>query len=297
MSGSKNGTFVFLRDYMEYHRERFEDHSLLLYRKGRLIALLPANVQGTEVHSHGGLGYGGIISDSRMKTVLMVEVFSAVAAYYRNLGLTKLLYKAIPHIYHQSLAEEDLYALFKAKAVLYRRDVASALEIGNRMNAYSRKRKWQLTKAQKNGISVKCTSDFEQFMVIEQDLLQQKYNTRPTHTAAEIAYLANLFPNNIKLYAAYAQEEMLGGIVVYETATVAHCQYMATTAKGRAASAMDVLIDYLLRHEYPHKKYLNFGISTEQQGQYLNEGLVEHKESFGARAVAHDFYELSFGMR
>lgn len=296
VSKSKNGTFVFLRDYMEYHAERFEDHSLLFYRKGSIIALLPANAQGAEVHSHGGLGYGGVISDSRMKTTVMLEVFTALAAYYRRQGFTKLLYKAIPHIYHQTLADEDLYALFKGKAVIYRRDVASALEIGNTLNAYNRKRKWQLTKALKHGFSVKRALDFKRFMAIEQDLLQEKYNTRPAHTADEIVYLATLFPEHIKLYAAYAQGEMLAGIIVYETATVAHCQYMATTARGRAASAMDVLICHLLNRVYPHKKYFNFGISTEQQGQYLNEGLIRNKESFGARAVVHDFYELNLQM-
>jgi hypothetical protein len=43
---------------------------------------------------------------------------------------------------------------------------------------------------------------------------------------------------------------------------------------------------------YRHKKYFSFGISTEEQGQYLNEGLIRNKESYGARAVVHDFYEL-----
>ena len=40
---SKNGTFLFMRDYMDYHADRFADHSLMFYKGGRLIALLPGN--------------------------------------------------------------------------------------------------------------------------------------------------------------------------------------------------------------------------------------------------------------
>jgi hypothetical protein len=31
---SKIGTFLFLRDYMDYHRDRFQDHSLLIWDEG-----------------------------------------------------------------------------------------------------------------------------------------------------------------------------------------------------------------------------------------------------------------------
>ena len=38
---SKNGTFLFERDYMDYHKERFTDASLMIYNDNRLCALLP----------------------------------------------------------------------------------------------------------------------------------------------------------------------------------------------------------------------------------------------------------------
>ena len=43
---SKNGTFLFNRNYMDYHSDRFADYSLMFYRKGRLYALMPANNEG-----------------------------------------------------------------------------------------------------------------------------------------------------------------------------------------------------------------------------------------------------------
>lgn len=292
VAGSKNGTFLLYRNFMEYHAHRFIDHSLLFYRKGRLIALLPANEEGQEVQSHGGLTYGGIISDSRMKTAAMLEVFEAKALYFREQGFRRILYKAIPHIYHQLPAEEDLYALFRSGARLYRRDAGSAIALEH-FTGYSRKRRWEVKKAKQAGLQVLQSQDYSRFMQIEQELLQEKYSKLPVHTAEEVALLASRFPDNIRLYTACADEEMVAGVLVYETATVAHGQYIATTAAGRALGALDALLDHLLTDVYPHKKYFSFGISTEQQGHYLNEGLVRNKESYGARAVVHDFYELA----
>src|SRR6476620_2629490 len=51
--------FLFYRDYMDYHADRFADASLLLYDRHSLIALLPANRDGNVIRSHGGLTFGG----------------------------------------------------------------------------------------------------------------------------------------------------------------------------------------------------------------------------------------------
>lgn len=292
VAGSKNGTFLLHRAYMEYHADRFTDHSLLFYRKNRLIALLPANEAGQEVQSHGGLTYGGIITDSRMKTPVMLEVFEAMAAYFRGQGFRKIIYKAIPPIYHQLPAGEDLYALFRHGATLYRRDASSVIDLAH-LPLYDRQRRWEVKKAKQAAVQVMVSEDYNQFMQLEQELLQVKYNKQPVHTADEIALLASRFPQNIRLYTAAAGDAMLAGVLLYETATVAHCQYMGATAEGRDIGAMNVLIDHLLTVVYPHKKYFDFGISTEQQGRYLNEGLIRNKESYGGRTVVYDFYEIA----
>ncbi|GAB3825764.1 hypothetical protein GCM10028895_35770 [Pontibacter rugosus] len=104
--------------------------------------------------------------------------------------------------------------------------------------------------------------------------------------------LATVFPENIKLYAATKDGALLAGALMYETSTVAHAQYLAASEKGRNLHALEVLVDWLLTEVYPHKSYFSFGVSTEQQGQYLNEGLVWNKESYGARTIVHDFYEI-----
>jgi hypothetical protein len=289
---SKNGTFLFYRDYMDYHADRFEDHSLLFYKKGKLLALLPANVVGTEVQSHGGLSYGGIVSGAGMKAQLMLDVFDAMMLYYKEQGFEAVNYKTIPHIYHQHPAEEDLYALFRNKAALYRRDLNTVISLRDCL-PYNTLRKRKLNHAAQHRIKLGQSQDYRAFLAINQQILADKYNTTPAHTVDELELLASCFPGNIKLYTAEKDGNLLAGILIYEIATVAHCQYIAASPEGQQLSTLDLLTDHLISKVFAHKLYFSFGVSTEQQGRYLNQSLILNKESYGGRAMTHDFYRLA----
>ena len=287
--GSKNGTFLFFRDYMEYHADRFPDFSLLFWQKGKLAALLPASLSGSTLSSHGGLTYGGLLllPQTKMKTVL--AVFEALLEHLQRKGIEKVVYKAIPHIYHQAPAEEDLYVLFRLGARLFRRDVSSIIDFSNPV-PFSRNRQYALRQPLSAEITIRPSTDFARFMELERQVLEQKYSLRPTHSTEEMEALARLFPHHIKLFAAYSSGEMVAGTIVYETAQVAHTQYIAVADPGRNG-ASELLLDRVMQEYRNRKRYFSFGISTEQNGRHLNEGLLQFKESFGARAVGHDFYE------
>ena len=290
---AKNGIFLFHRDYIEYHADRFPDASLMFYgHEGQLVALLPATIRDGMMSSHAGLTFGGVVSDNSMKASVMLEVFDALRANLIERGLKGLVYKAVPHIYHRMPAEEDLYALYRAGAKLVRRDISSAILLREKLS-FSKGRKWALKQAQKHGLEVRKSDDFRAFMVIEEQVLGQKHDLRPVHTAEEIQMLARRFPDNIELFSAYCYEEMLAGVVMYESDNVAHAQYMAANDDGKQKGALDVILDYLINDYYRDKKYFDFGVSTEDDGRYLNSGLIENKQSFGARAIVHDFYQIS----
>lgn len=287
---SKNGVFLFQRGYVEYHADRFPDHSLMFYDDlGQLVALLPATEGGGVFSSHNGLTFGGIVSGAGMRVVLMLEVFEAACAYLRERGVEKFVYKAVPHIYHRLPAEEDLYALFRRDARLFRRDVATTIEFGEPVPSTRRRSAARL--AAKFGVEVRGSQDFETFMAISEHVLKAK-GTRPVHTAAEMRLLAERFPENIKLFGVFRGQEMLAGTIVYESPRVAHTQYIAVGDEGKKISALDLIVDHLLNHYGAGKRFLDFGISTEEGGRVLNASLCENKESFGGRAVAYDFYEL-----
>ena len=84
---SKNGTFLFDRRFMDYHADRFTDASLMVYRGQSLYALLPANVKGNVLTSHGGLTYGGLVMSDRCSAHGVLETFSAIVKKASRDGL------------------------------------------------------------------------------------------------------------------------------------------------------------------------------------------------------------------
>lgn len=288
---SKNGVFLFYRDYMEYHADRFDDYSLLFYQDDKLVALMPANRVDDTVESHGGLTFGGIVSGPRMTTTLMLRVFAAFIDDLRARGVRNLIYKAIPHFYHNVPAEEGLYALFVHNATLIRRNVSSTLIAGQRLQP-GRTRRKILKHAEAEGFHVGRSLDFERFMAIAAENLALRHGRKPVHTAEEMRLLAERFPDNIKLYAVNRGEEMLGGVIIYENQNVAHGQYRHATEEGMRLGALDYVMHMLMEEIYRNKPYFDFGISTEEDGRKLNFGLIKNKEAYGARATVYDSYEL-----
>ena len=287
---SKNSAFLFYRDYMEYHSDRFQDFSLMFYNKKKLAAVMPANIKDRTVYSHGGLTFGGIVSDFTMKAPLMLEIFAALKGFLQTHQIHKLVYKQVPHIYHLTPAEEDLCALYLYGANLIQRDVSSTILTKN-PPPFSKGRKWSFKKSKNYKFTVQQTHDYETFMQIEAELLKEKYNTKPTHTAEELKLLAARFPHQIKLFTVSEKGEIRGGCVIYEHPNVAHAQYTAATPEGKEKNALDFLFHYLIREIYREKEYFDFGISTEKGGKSLNLGLITYKEEFGARSVVYDAYE------
>lgn len=291
---SKNGTFLFMRDYMDYHSDRFIDYSLLFYRNNKLLAILPANIRQEEhiLVSHGGLTYGGFIMHNDTKASDIIEIVDELKKQLQQNGIKKLIYKPIPYIYNRVPSDEPLYALFHAGATLSARSISTTIDNTERLK-FSQLRKRCIAKAAKAGIECHESDNYDKFWNILTNILQTRHNSTPVHTKEEIELLHSLFPNNIKLYTANYQGAPIAGIVVYDTDTTAHFQYIATSDEGCSTGALDMLISHLIENVYANKRFIDFGTSTEQGGTYLNNGLISQKEGFGGRAVVYDTYELN----
>jgi hypothetical protein len=285
---SKNGTFLMERAYMDYHSDRFVDHSLLFHNeKEQLIAILPANERDGVMQSHGGLTYGGVICGDTMTTPVMLLVFDVLIDYLRAAGLRRLTYKTIPHIYHRCPAEEDRYALFRLNARLYRRDVLSVIRSDARL-PFQKRRARKVAQAQKLGLIVEVSSDFAAFWAVLEANLFAAHGVKPVHSVDEISLLGSRFPGEIKLHVCKENAIVVAGVVVFSSIQVAHVQYISTSERGREIGALDLLFATLIERDYAAQTYFDFGISNERDGRELNVGLIEQKEGFGARAVTHN---------
>ena len=293
VSDSKNGTFLFFRNYMDYHADRFHDHSLILCDDaGHIVALLPANRTADQFVSHGGLTFGGFITDNSMKTPTMLQIFEETLTFLKKEGVVRFVYKAIPHIYHRFPSEEDRYALFLCNARLIR---CSALTVINNQNRlpFQERRKRGIKKAKQKGLFICQSDDFKSYWQILSDRLLSTHNAAPVHSLSEIEILISRFPENIKLFSCFQGSTMLAGVLMYESDLVAHVQYIAANDLGRELSALDLIFEELITNQYKSKSFFDFGTSDEKGGRYLNLGLIDQKEGFGARAVVVDQYEIN----
>lgn len=292
VSSSRNGTFLFYRDYMEYHSGRFQDYSLMFFEKNKLVALLPANISEQVFYSHQGLTYGGLILSEDTKTPQTIEIIDTVVKYLQENKVSKIIYKPIPHIYHRYPSEDDLYALFRNKAILISRNISSSINLSDKLG-YSELRRRQIKKAKKQNLIV-CESDsLPEFWAVLEENLKKDHQAVATHSLGEIAHLKNQFPDNIRLFCTLKEDRVVAGCLIFETATVAHTQYISATKEGKECGALDLLFDYLIDQVFTTKKYFDFGTSNEDNGYFLNEGLISQKEGFGARGVVYDTYQLN----
>lgn len=290
VKNSRNATFLLQRGYMDYHSSRFKDCSWMVWKKGRLMALLPANLTEDGVlHSHQGLTYGGwLLPPAHLDGADLLEIFRNAIAQWKNCGITELDYKPIPDIYHRQPSQEDEYILWRLGAQLQEStlDAAVNLRRGVHFNTLQRR---HLSKGRRSGAVVGETHDVESFHAMLTQCLSERHGVKPVHSADELKLLMDRFPGNIRLFTVRETSESEfpeAGVCIYDTGIVAHAQYIASTPKAREQGLLSLLFDYLMTSEYADREYFDFGISTEDGGRIINEGLLRQKYSLGATGVA-----------
>lgn len=291
VSKSKNGLFMFNRNYMEYHSDRFKDHSLLFYEEGDLVGLLPLNESENTLVSHGGLTFGGFITDQNMKQHRMLEMMDALRTYMAEHAFHKLIYKHVPHFYHTQPAEEDIYSLFRSNAKISKIEAATVVDLAHPIKM-PKGRKAQVSRAKRENVVIEESLDYDAFIQLENDVLLEHHGARAVHTGEELALLHGRFPENIKLYVAKLDEEIIAGTVLFIYPNVVHTQYLAANDVARRIGALDYTISYVMDQYRSDKKWFDFGKSTEGDGSILNEGLISQKEGFGGRTIVYQTWEI-----
>jgi len=293
---SAASSFLHHRRFLSHHGDRFIDCSLVLVDGDRWLGVLPAAVSPTDprvVESHPGLTYGGLVHDGALRGERAIEALQLVAETYSSLGFERLRYKPLPHIYHRSPAQDDLYALFRVGAQRTSCNLASCIDLAHSLELSERRRRG-LTKANKAGLHYASGMEHAPALwsVLEQNL-RDKHGSSPTHNLDQILDLAQRFPEYINFEVAVDGADVVAGCVVFVIGAVRHLQYIASSEVGQAQSALDGLFNALIqRARTDCARYFDFGTSNEEHGRVLNEGLYRFKSEFGGGGVAYECYEL-----
>lgn len=277
---------------MEYHSDRFDDFSLMIFENDKLVSVLPANRVGHTVYSHQGLTYGGLVFQSNIKLGNSIAIFRDILIYLHENHIEKLNIKLIPSMYCNGFSEEIEYSLFLLKAQLIRRDCLSVIDLSEPFSI-SKTRKESVRRGLKNNLVIREELNFELFWnEILIPNLDKKHSAKPVHSAEEIMKLQNTFPDNIRHFNVYDGTNIVAGTTIFISENVAHPQYISGNNLKNELGSLDYLYDYLINVVFKDKKYFDFGPSHEENGLKINEGILFWKESFGAKTTVQDYYEI-----
>jgi len=289
VSNAEVHSILFYRDFMEYHSDRFQDYSLLVFQDNQPIAIFPANIDSEGiVHSHQGLSYGGLFFKPFTSLALRLEAYIFTLKFLKENHVSDLFVKEIPHCYHNDSSYRLIFQWLNGTCI--QTDIYSYLPKAFYQKP-NRNRLRNLSKVREANIVVKPMESYSVFwghILIPN--LKQRFGVNPVHTVDEIEGLANQFNKQIRLYAAYQGDSIRAGVVIFIHRDVVHAQYSAGD-EGRSDGSLDYLIDFVIK-KYNHDKTFSFGTSSEDQGKQVNGGLLYWKESFRAVHDVQQFFHI-----
>lgn len=297
VAAAKNGTFLFDRRYMDYHADRFSDHSLMFRNdKGKLLAVMPGHEMDGEYFSHRGLTYGGFVCTPKLHLAELGEIFHAAMDYLRLQGFTKWYYKPVSTPFHRVPSEEDRYWLWRVGAEMTRCDMAQSIFLQSAEPGVARRKREYQNKLVHQGYKVNHGASITDFWPILETNLMERHNARPVHTLDEMLLLQERFPEQIVCCTVTAPDgTVMAGTILYLTDTVMHTQYISASSEGKTAHALDLLFVRLIdeARQSGRYRYFDFGTSMEANHMTFDEGLVMQKEEFGARGIAYREYAIT----
>ena len=291
---AKNATFLFHRDFMEYHKDRFEDFSLMIFEDEKLIAVLPANRVGNIVYSHQGLTYGGLVYSSKLNGEKVETILDSLVFFFKENEVQSFFFKPIPLFYSSKGNAEMEFLMLKKGAFLDKKEMNLGINLAMPLTISKSKLK-HFRKIEELDLEMIEEQQLESFweLVLEPRLLE-KYNAKPVHTLQEVTALKEKFPYNIKQFSVYYEDVIIAGITLFETETVVKSQYGATTKKGEELRALDFLfINLIQKYKSEGKLFFDMGIVNEDNEKGYHAGLLKQKEELGCSIYSQDFYKMN----
>ena len=294
VSSAKNATFLFHRDFMEYHKDRFTDFSLMIYKNQNLVAVLPANKVDGTLYSHQGLTYGGLVLSPDSDLVEIEEITSQVFRFIKYEGFYNLILKSFPDIYQKASSVELAYVLQKEKASIINQNLILAIDLRSDFKIHKSKLK-RFRKCKKGGFQI--SEDLKEFQKFWTQLLiprlQEKHQSTSVHSFPEILQLQSAFPDNIVQYNIYKDEELLAGITIFKSANVVKSQYGIASKTGERLGALDMLFVKLIDDfKLEGFSYFSMGTINDDSKIGYNVGMLKQKQEFGCQMFLQPVYQL-----
>jgi hypothetical protein len=294
---SNTPCLLFDRNFINYHKNRFLDHSLLFFEKNKLVALLPANQKENCLFSHEGLTFGGIIIKPFTKYVVKEQIINALLAYCQEQNFDNLFIKQLPTFLQIAPDESDVFLWKSHNSQTTHLDLNCVIDFSQ--NAMWQDQKYRhIDKAKKANLVISqtqidvdsyntCHAYAEFWEILAQNLLT-RFGLSPVHNLNEINYLQKKFPVKISLYVAKKEDKIVAGTVLFDYGQAIHAQYIAANKIGKEIGALDFLFSEIIPKLKNKYRFLSFGISNTRKGYEVNQGLLAWKQGFGGVICVHE---------
>lgn len=290
---AKNAPFLFHRNFMEYHSDRFQDFSLMVFEAQTLKAVVPANFKGDTFYSHQGLTYGGFVLGNEFPVAEIQIVVSETFIFLQQQGFVKCEIKAMLPFYAPDFYAEIQQVLTNKQAKIKAQKMNLAIDFQSDFRVSKSKQK-HYRRLQSEGFEVKKEADCTVFwQEVLEPLLKEKYQTKPLHSLAEINSLQSKFPHHIEQYNLYRDGEILAGITLFKTGKVVKSQYGATTESGKKCRALDYLFLYLIDFFRADYDYFDMGTVDDNSELGYNEGLLNQKKELGCSVYSQNIFQIA----
>jgi len=137
---------------------------------------------------------------------------------------------------------------------------------------------------------VRRSDAYEDFYQILQKNLKMRHNVRPTHTVEELLTLKRLFPDRIHLVAAFLEDRMIAGVVLFYCNRRTNLAfYISHNEEYQQYRPVNLLFYHIFQDSIREGfSWFDFGIFTVNMEP--NWGLGHFKEGFGAQGVFRDTF-------
>ncbi len=283
LENSINGLFLFRREFLEYHKGRFQDASVLILDKGQPVAILPCNVFENCLFSHQGLNVGGIVLKQGLSQSKISDIIESLFQYWVENRLSVIEIKCIPDLY--CLSSQDFLVENLMKRGFVSRYTTDTYIIDSLNLQKLRTGRWKLRTSQRRNFLIREEEDLSEFWnQVLAPLYLDKIGVPPTHSLQEIHELkAKNYSFISQFVICNSDGEILAGITVFEYERVAKFQYIATTKEGKKLRALDSLMEYLIQEKFTQKRYIDLGTANNPISGIAVKGLIDWKLSWHAK--------------
>jgi len=279
---------------MEYHKDRFDDYSLMVYNSEQLIAILPANISKDTLHSHQGLTYGGLVFKKDLNSDQIEDIYGDILFFLKAKNIKSLVIKSLPDFYNfQSPKPANLWQAQGSSSVITRNKILT-IDYNSEFKIHKTKLK-RYKKLEQNNFEIReGKQEFKEFWnTILVKRLQEKHNSKPVHSLKEIEYLHAQFEHRILQYNIYKDNEILAGITILNKGLVVKSQYGMASINGERLNALDILFVFLInKYKEEGMQYFSMGTVNDDSKSGYSEGMLKQKQELGCSTYFQDIIKL-----